>query len=110
MTPDLPFLVLTTFGSADEARRVARQLVEERLAACANLAPGIESIYHWEGNIESAQETLVIFKTPAEKYCHLETRLRELHSYEVPELVAIRMEAGNPAYLRWIADSCAARP
>ncbi|MHA3770704.1 divalent-cation tolerance protein CutA [Verrucomicrobiota bacterium sgz303538] len=99
-------LVLSTFGTADEARRIARTLVEERLVACANLLPPIESIYRWKGEIEVSAETLVLFKTVTDNYPQLETRLRELHPYEEPEIVAIRVDTGLPSYLRWVDESC----
>ena len=99
-------VVLSAFGSVEEARRVARTLVEEKLAACANLLPGVESLYRWQGEVETAQEIVVIFKTNRDRYYQLEKRLQELHSYEVPEVVALRVEAGALPYLRWIDDSC----
>jgi periplasmic divalent cation tolerance protein len=99
-------LVLSTFGSAEEARRVARTLVEERLVACANLLPGVESIYRWQGVVEEASEVLVLFKTNLDRYWQVESRLRELHSYEVPEILAFRAHAGLPAYLRWVFEAC----
>lgn len=99
-------LVFSTFGTADEARRVGRALVEEHIVACANLLPQIESIYHWKGQIETSAETMAVFKTTTDRYWQLETRLREMHSYEVPEIIAIRIHAGLPAYLRWIDESC----
>ncbi len=99
-------LVLSTFGSAEEARRVARTLVEEHLAACANLLPPVHSIYRWKGDIEEATEVLVLLKTNLSRYWLLEARLRELHSYELPEIVAFRAHSGLPTYLRWVDDSC----
>ena len=99
-------LVLSTFGTADEARRVSRTLVEERLVACANILPAIESIYRWKGDVETSAETMVFFKTVTDNYPQLETRLRELHSYEVPEIVAFPLETGLPAYWRWVDESC----
>jgi periplasmic divalent cation tolerance protein len=99
-------VVLSTFGTVDEARRVARILVEERLVACANLIPGVESIYRWNGEVEVSSETMVVFKTVTDNFYRLENRLRELHSYEVPEIVALRLETGLPAYLRWVDESC----
>ncbi|MES2572586.1 MAG: divalent-cation tolerance protein CutA [Verrucomicrobiota bacterium] len=100
-------LVLSTFGNVEEARRVARQLVEERLAACVNLVPGIESIYRWKEKVESAAEVLLLMKTTRDRYDALERRIRELHSYEVPEVLSFRIEEGLPAYLRWVETSCA---
>jgi periplasmic divalent cation tolerance protein len=99
-------LILSTFGTLEEARRVGRTIVEEHLAACANLVPSVESIYHWKGNVETSSETMVLFKTTTDRYWQLETRIREMHSYETPEIIAVRLHAGLPAYLRWIDESC----
>lgn len=107
---DEALLVLSTFGSTDEARRVARTLVEECHAACANLLPQVESIYRWKGEVETAVETLVLFKTTKDSYWQFEARLRELHSYEVPEIVAVNIDSGLPAYLRWVDESCLPPP
>lgn len=101
-------VVLSTFGSLDEARTVCRQLVEERLAACANLVPAVESIYRWQGAIETAAETMAILKTTVEGFAKLEARLRELHSYEVPEIVALPVHGGSDAYLRWVGENASA--
>jgi periplasmic divalent cation tolerance protein len=98
-------LVLSTFPDADTARRVARVLVEERLAACVNLVPQIESIYRWEGAIESASEVLALIKSNNWKYQLIEARIRELHPYKVPEIIAVRIDAGLADYLRWIDQS-----
>src|SRR5277367_1254222 len=97
--------VFSAFGDAETARKAGHALVEEKLAACANIVPGIESIYHWKGKIETSAEVLVVFKTTREKYGAFEIRLCELHPYEVPEIVALEIAAGLPAYLDWIADS-----
>src|SRR4051812_20970108 len=94
-------VVFSTFGDAEEARRVGRQLVEERLAACANLVPAIESIYWWEGAVQNGAETLVVFKTTDDRFAAFEQRLRELHSYEVPEVIASPIERGSHTYLQW---------
>ena len=99
------FIIFSTFPDAEIARKAARTLVEEKLAACANIVPQVESIYHWQGKIESNTEVLVIFKTTRERYAEFEQRLRALHPYEVPEIVALEPTAGLPAYLDWIADS-----
>ena len=104
MTPDV-LVVLSTFGSIDEARTVCRQLVEERLVACAHLVPAVESIYRWQGAVESATETMAILKTTAEGFARLEARLRALHSYEVPEIVALPVHRGAEAYLRWVGEN-----
>ena len=105
---DEVLLVLSTFPDVATARRVGRELVDQRCAACANILPQIESIYWWEKKVESANETLVLFKTTAERYAALETTLRRLHPYEVPEIMAFRAESGLSDYLRWVVDHCTA--
>ncbi|HUO35639.1 MAG TPA: divalent-cation tolerance protein CutA [Candidatus Acidoferrum sp.] len=99
-------VVLVTCKSTREARKIGRKLVESRLAACANLvrAP-VESIYRWKGSVETAREVLLIFKTTQANMRRLEKAIREAHSYEVPEIVALPIAEGLPAYLDWIADS-----
>lgn len=101
-------LVMTTFSSVEDARRIGRQLVEERLAACANLLPAVESIYRWKGAIETASEVVVLLKTTNFQYYQLEARLQALHPYEVPEIIALPVQLGSWPYLRWIDESCQA--
>ncbi len=96
-----------TAGSRDEARRIGRALVEERLAACANIFDGMTSIYRWQDAIEEAGETVLIAKTRAELFEPLAARVRELHSYEVPCVVELTVGRGNPAYLDWLRDATA---
>ncbi|TWA65780.1 periplasmic divalent cation tolerance protein [Azospirillum brasilense] len=96
-----------TAGSRDEARRIGRALVEERLAACANIFDGMTSIYRWQDAIEEAEETVLIAKTRAELFDRLAARVRELHGYEVPCVVELRVGRGNPAYLDWLRDATA---
>jgi periplasmic divalent cation tolerance protein len=103
--PEETIVVLTTFPDADTARRVARILIEEQLAACANLLPPIESIYRWKGAIETATETLVLIKSTIWKYQLLEAKILELHPYEVPEIISLRADTGHIKYLRWIEQS-----
>ena len=98
-------IVLSTAGSEDEARKIAHHLVEHHLAACVNLVPRVESIYRWQGKIESSQESLLVIKTTAEKFPAVRDAIRELHSYELPECVAVSIEDGSPEYLQWLADS-----
>ena len=98
-------IVLTTAASVEEARRVGRTLVEERLAACATLMPAVESIYRWEGQIESASECLVLLKTNASALAPLEARLLDLHSYKTPEFLVLPVDAGSEAFLAWMAAS-----
>jgi periplasmic divalent cation tolerance protein len=102
-------IALTTAATPEEARRLGRELVEERLAACATLVPGAESIYHWEGRIETAAETLLVLKTTSDKVEALEARLKDLHSYETPEFLVLEIERGSRAYLDWIEASLQAR-
>ncbi|HEX3729115.1 MAG TPA: divalent-cation tolerance protein CutA [Opitutaceae bacterium] len=95
-------IVLTTASNPDEAALLARTLVEERLAACATLIPAVESIYHWEGQIETSTEALLLIKTGLEQLPALESRLRELHSYQIPEFLVLDIESGSHAYLEWL--------
>jgi periplasmic divalent cation tolerance protein len=95
----------STVGSPEEARRIASALVAEELAACVNLVDDIESIYRWQGAIESAAESLMLIKTWANLLPAIELRLRELHSYEVPELVAVPIGHGAQPYLDWLIAS-----
>jgi periplasmic divalent cation tolerance protein len=98
-------LVLSTVSGIDEARLIARALVEKQLAACVNIIGPIQSIYRWQDAVEDAQEFLLLIKTTAETFPGLRTELEQLHSYDVPECIAIPIEAGLPAYLDWIAES-----
>jgi periplasmic divalent cation tolerance protein len=95
-------IVLTTAANSEEASRLGRTLVEERLVACATLIPAIESIYRWKGNIESSVESMLLLKTSAGQLAALEARLHELHSYETPEFLVLPVEAGSHAYLEWM--------
>jgi periplasmic divalent cation tolerance protein len=88
-------VVLTTAANPDEAARLGRALVEERLAACASLIPGVESIYRWQGKVETAAETLLLLKTGPDQLEALEARLRELHSYETPEFLVLKVDAAS---------------
>jgi periplasmic divalent cation tolerance protein len=98
-------LVLTTTASLEEARKIARALVEGRLAACVNIIPKIESVYRWEGKVEEAQEYLLLVKTTAESFPAVREAIQQLHSYEVPECIALSIEGGSQAYLQWIDAS-----
>jgi periplasmic divalent cation tolerance protein len=102
--PDL-IVAFSTAGSADEARRIATTLVAEHLAACVNIVDHIHSIYRWKGAIESAAESLIVIKTRANLLPTIESRLRELHSYDVPELIAVPIGWGAPPYLDWLLAS-----
>ncbi|HEY3704160.1 MAG TPA: divalent-cation tolerance protein CutA [Terracidiphilus sp.] len=101
-------IVLTTAGSCDEAARIGRTLVEEHLAGCATSLPGVESIYHWHGEIETGTETLLLLKTEIDRLEALHTRLLALHSYETPEFLVLSVEAASQGYREWLKASLAA--
>ena len=94
--------VYTTAGSAEEAERIGRALVAERLAACANILPSMRSIYWWQGKIEDATEAVLVLKTAAKNLAALTARVKALHSYAVPCVVALPVEGGNADYIDWI--------
>ncbi len=98
-------LALSTFPEIETALRIARQVVEENLAACANIVPAVESIYRWQGQLENAQETLVFFKTTAARYPAFQDRLKALHPYDVPEIICLRIADGLPEYLCWVSEN-----
>jgi periplasmic divalent cation tolerance protein len=98
-------IILTTAGSQEEADRIAHALVERRLAACVNIVPRIESVYRWQGKVETAQEWLLLIKTQAELFERLRDALKELHSYDLPECVMLEVTAGSQEYLDWIAKN-----
>ena len=98
-------VALSSVGSAEDAERLARALVERRLAACVNVVPGVVSHYRWKGEICRDEERLLVIKTRAERIEALRAALAELHPYELPELVALEISDGNPAYLEWLDDS-----
>ena len=98
-------LIISTAASREEASRIANALVEESLAACVNLTGPIDSVYRWRGKVENAQEFLLLIKTTSSKSANTIARLRELHSYEVPEAIALDIEDGSAEYLRWIRES-----
>ena len=103
-------VVLSTAGSADEAERIATALVDERLAACVNLVPTVTSIYRWQGAVERATEVLMVMKTRRPLVKRLVARLRELHSYEVPEAIVLPIEGGSRPYLDWVLGETAPPP
>ncbi len=98
-------LVLTTAGSKDEARKIGRALVERLLAACVNIVPQVGSIYRWEGEIEEAEEWLLIVKTTRSAFERVRDAITELHSYDLPECISVSIDEGNLAYLSWIGQS-----
>ena len=97
-------VVLVTAPAADEAARIARALVEERLAACGNVVPGLRSIYRWQGAVQEDAEALLVLKTTRDRFEALRARVVALHPYEVPEVIALPVEAGSAPYLAWIAS------
>jgi periplasmic divalent cation tolerance protein len=97
-----PIVVLMTAGSREEAARLADILVNARLAACVQVLPEIESVYHWQGKVERAPEILLLAKTTAENFTALEAAVRSLHSYETPEIIALPITAASAPYLEWL--------
>jgi periplasmic divalent cation tolerance protein len=100
-------IALTTTGTLEEGRRLARLLVERRLAACVNVIPNLTSVYRWQGAIEEASEVLLLIKTAKEMLGALEASLRELHSYDVPEFLVLDVDSGSQPYLDWLLTSVA---
>jgi len=100
-------IVFVTCGSSEIAEKIATGVVSERLAACVNVLPGVRSCYEWEGKLEWADELLLVMKTTRERYPQLEARVRELHAYELPEILAMPVAAGFEKYLEWVERNCA---
>jgi len=98
-------VVFVTCGSEEEALKIARALVEERLAACANMVSPLRSIYRWEGKIWDEKEWLLVIKTQQSRFKDLAKRVKALHSYSVPEIIALPITEGSPAYLNWIEEN-----
>jgi periplasmic divalent cation tolerance protein len=103
MDPKSAIVVLVTAPTAERAAELARTLVEERLAACGNVVPGLRSIYRWEGKVQDDAEALLLLKTTRARFDALRDRVLALHPYQVPEVIALPVEAGSAAYLEWIA-------
>src|SRR5438132_5782748 len=99
-------LALSTFPEAESARRISNELVVGKFAACANILPGVESIYRWKEKIESGNETLVLFKLSEDRQAAFQEKLRSLHPYEVPEIIFIPVSSGLPEYLCWVVENC----
>jgi periplasmic divalent cation tolerance protein len=108
VTPAEVAVVLAT-APEEAAGRIARALVDERLAACVNVVPGVRSVYRWEGATEEAIECLLVIKTRRERWADLEARLRALHPYAVPEILSLATTAGLPDYLEWVGESVTAK-
>lgn len=98
-------VALVTVPGREEAERIARALIEEKLAACCNIIPSVKSFFRWQGKVDEADELLLVIKTGEEKFSELAKRVKELHSYEVPEIIALPIGQGEKNYLRWIEDS-----
>jgi periplasmic divalent cation tolerance protein len=98
-------VVLTTAGSRDEARRIAEALVDAKLAACVNIVQGVNSIYRWKGKSEEAEEWLLWIKTTADKFASVRDKIKEVHSYELPECLSLAIEDGSEEYLNWLEKS-----
>jgi periplasmic divalent cation tolerance protein len=103
-----PILVFTNLPDRAAAMSLAQKLVDERLAACVNVLAGCTSVYRWEGRNESASEVPVLIKTLAKHYAQLEQLIRAVHPYELPEIIAVPIISGLPAYLKWIAEETSA--
>jgi periplasmic divalent cation tolerance protein len=95
-------VVYVTTGSREESHRIARTLVEERLAACVNCLGSVRSVYHWQGNVEQSEEELLVIKTRRDLFRQLNARIQELHSYAVPEIIALPILEGSESYLKWL--------
>ena len=102
--PEEVLLVLTNAPDRDMAMKLAHALMESRFAACVNVLPGATSVYRWQGKVESADEIPLLIKTTRARYAALEAEIRRLHPYELPEIVAVPLTLGLPAYLKWVAD------
>ena len=98
-------IVFCTFGTEEEALRVANAVVTDRLAACVNVLPPIRSIYRWQENVETAQEYLLLIKTTSERFESLAQELARLHSYDTPEIIAVPIVKGSEKYLSWVRQS-----
>jgi periplasmic divalent cation tolerance protein len=98
-------VVLSTVGTAEDAARIARALVERRLAACVNVVPAVRSIYRWKGRVEEDEERMLVIKTRSDRSAALREALVALHPYELPEAIVLPIEAGHAPYLAWIDES-----
>lgn len=99
-------IILITAGSQEEARKIAESLVEEKKAACVNIVPGVDSLFRWEGKLDSARESLLLVKTRASLFPEIVELVKRTHSYEVPEIIALPIIAGSEDYLKWLDIAC----
>ena len=100
-------IVLTTAGSQEEAHKIAQSLVEKQLAACVNIVPHIESVYRWQGKVETANEWLLVIKTLNTNFSQVCDLIKKLHSYELPECIKLEISGGSQEYLQWIKENLA---
>ena len=100
----MEIVVFVTAPDQNTAEHIAETLVKEKLAACCNLVPNIKSIYYWEGQIQKDHEILMLIKTDREVFSKLEARIKELHPYQVPEIISVQLDQGNSDYLKWIHE------
>ena len=105
MNSDEPIVVLMTAANGEEATRLAEVLVVAHLAACVQILPEVESVYRWKGQVERQAEVLLLAKTTREKFDEIEQAVRALHSYEIPEIIAMPITAGSAPYLEWLKSS-----
>jgi periplasmic divalent cation tolerance protein len=99
-------VVLITAGSEEEAHKIAKLLVSQNKAACVNILPGVNSLFHWKGRLDSARESLLLVKTKASLFSEIISLVKTIHSYEVPEIIALPIIAGSEDYLKWLDDAC----
>jgi periplasmic divalent cation tolerance protein len=105
--PEQVLIALSAFPDVEMANDIARTLVEEKFAACANIIPAVHSIYRWKGKVEAGGEVLAFFKTTRDRQKAFQDKLRSLHPYELPEIIYLKIDKGWPDYLRWVAEGCA---
>ncbi|MEM2890106.1 MAG: divalent-cation tolerance protein CutA [Candidatus Hadarchaeum sp.] len=98
-------IVLTTVKDRREANRISQALISEKLAACVSIVPNVASVYRWQGKIERSREIILVIKTSTKKIDRLMSRIKELHSYQVPEIISLKIQRGLPQYLKWLKES-----
>jgi periplasmic divalent cation tolerance protein len=103
---DAALIVFSTCANREEAERIALTLVNERLAACVNIMPPVQSVYRWQGAVERAEEWMLLIKTTTARFAHLRDRLETIHSYDTPEIIAANITEGSERYLRWLREQC----
>jgi len=103
--PENQIVILCTVPDRGSGEKIALALVEERLAACVNLVPGLSSTYRWQGKVEKAEECLLIIKTQGARFELVRERIKELHTYNLPEIIAVPISGGDDGYLRWLMEN-----